>query len=262
MYKELILLINCIKNFELWYTLGITKLRIRFLRTKLGPFWEIIGTLAIISLISLIWSKLWGKNLTDFLPYLFFGYVLWKTILSVIGDANMAYHEVYKNVLENVYIHPFQLSVGLVAKNFIVFFGFLICSLIVVSVVGNLNFFSLIYLSYFIIIFFISSICISFLFGMLCLKYRDLQHSIGIVLNLAFFITPIIWEPNQLGERGQFIVDFNLIYHYVEFFRSSLIYGTVNKLTFWVVTLCTIILVLIATFISKKYSRKMIFWLI
>ena len=262
MYKELILLINCIKNFELWYNLGITKLRIRFLRTKLGPLWEIIGTLAIISLISLIWSKLWGKNLTDFLPYLFFGYVLWKTILSVIGDANMAYHEVYKNVLENVHIHPFQLSVGLVAKNFIVFFGFLTCSLIVVFVMGNLNFFSLLYLSYFIIFFFISSICVSFLFGLLCLKYRDLQHSIGIVLNLAFFITPIIWEPNQLGERGQFIVDFNLIYHYVEFFRSSLIYGTVNKLTFWVVTLCTLILVLMATFISKKYSRKMIFWLI
>ena len=262
MYRELILLINCIKNFELWYNLGITKLRIRFLRTKLGPLWEIIGTLAIISMISLIWSKLWGKNLNDFLPYLFFGYVLWKTIISIIGDANMAYHEVYKNVLENVYIHPFQLSVGLVSKNFIVFFGFLICCLFIGFFVGNLSFFSIIYLIYFIIFFFISSICISFLFGLLCLKYRDLQHSIGIILNLAFFMTPIIWEPSQLGERGQIIIDFNLIYHYIEFFRSSLLYGTVNKITFYVVTFTTLILVLFATFISKKYSRKMIFWLI
>jgi lipopolysaccharide transport system permease protein len=262
MYRELNLLINCIKNFELWYTLGITKLRIRFLRTKLGPLWEIIGTLAIISIISLIWSKLWGKNLNDFLPYLFFGYVLWKTIISIIGDANMAYHEVYKNVLENVYIHPFQLSVGLVAKNFIVFFGFLICCLFISFFVGNLSFFSIIYLFYFVIFFFISSVCLSFLFGLLCLKYRDLQHSIGIILNLAFFVTPIIWEPSQLGERGQIIVDLNLIYYYIEFFRSSLIYGTVNEITFCVVTLTTLILVLFATFISKKYSRKMIFWLI
>ncbi len=61
MYKELILLINCIKNFQLWYNLGLSKLRMRYLRTKLGPLvgnnWNISNNFYI----SLIWSKLWGK---------------------------------------------------------------------------------------------------------------------------------------------------------------------------------------------------------
>jgi len=262
MFKEFIILIKCLKDFELWYTLGLSKLRIRYLRTKLGPLWEILGTLLIISVISLIWSKLWGKDYNDFLPYLFFGYVIWKSILSIIGDANMLYHEVYKNVLENIYIHPFKLAIASVAKNFIILIGFIACCLILNIILGNFYLRSFIYLTLFIIFFFISSVCLSYLFGMLCLKFRDLQHTIGVVLNLSFFVTPVIWQPEQLGIKGQLIIDFNIIYYYIEFFRSSLINGNVDFKIFMTVFFSTLFLSLLTIIFSNKYSRKIIFWLI
>ncbi len=261
MNKEFSTFIESIKNIELWYNLAEAKLRVRFLRTKLGPLWEIVGTLIIIAFISLIWAKLWGKEFKSFLPYLFFGYVLWKTIVTMVNDANMLYHEIYKTTLENVYIHPFTLSIVIVSKHFIIFFGFILCCFIISFFTNTFNFSSIFLLIYFLFVFFLSSISLCFLLGMLCLRYRDLQHSISVILNLAFFVTPIIWEASQLGEKGKFFINMNIIYHYIEFYRSLMIYGQVNISSFMVVSIFSFILFILALYISKKFSRKVVFWL-
>ena len=93
------------------------------------------------------------------------------------------------------------------------------------------------------------------------LRYRDLQHSINVILNLAFFVTPIIWEASQLGEKGKLLVNMNIIYHFIEFYRSSMIYGQVNILSFAVVTIFSVLIFILALYISKKFSRKVVFWL-
>jgi ABC-type polysaccharide/polyol phosphate export permease len=114
MISEFKTFIITIKNYELWFNMARSKLRIRFLRTTLGPLWEVIGTLVLLLFISIIWSKLWGKDFLIFFPYLFLGFVIWKSIVSIINDATLLFSEIYKNILENVYIHPFLV---LIQKN-------------------------------------------------------------------------------------------------------------------------------------------------
>ena len=131
MINELKNLLNILNNYELWLNMARCKLRVRYLRTKLGPIWEIIGILILLLCIAFIWSKLWKEDFVEFFPYLFFGYIIWKTIVSIVNEATMLFSEIYKNLLENVYIHPFTLCVAIVCKNFFVLLGFVACSILI-----------------------------------------------------------------------------------------------------------------------------------
>ena len=179
--------LNILNNYELWLNMARCKLRIRYLRTKLGPIWEIIGTLMLLLCIAFIWSKLWKEDFFTFFPYLFFGYIIWKTIASVVNDATMLFHEIYKNLLENVYIHPFTLCIAIVCKNFFVLLGFVACSILILFFIKKFFLLSIIFLIIYLFLFFISAISLTLLLATLCLRFRDMQHAINVILALLFF---------------------------------------------------------------------------
>ena len=40
------------------------------------------------------------------------------------------------------------------------------------------------------------------LLGAFCSRFRDVPPIVGSVMQIAFFVTPIVWRPEQLGARG------------------------------------------------------------
>jgi lipopolysaccharide transport system permease protein len=119
MKKEIISLYQSLINFNLYIELANAKMRARYNRTVLGPFWEILGALLLLLLLSFLWSKLWKVTFIDFFTYLFVGYTLWRTILSSTTDACQLYSNTYTGVLKNVKINPFILAISSAYKNFI-----------------------------------------------------------------------------------------------------------------------------------------------
>ena len=89
MKEEIILFYKSLLNVNTWRELSDSKMRARYNRTVLGPFWEIFGSLFLLLLLAYLWSKLWNKDFVDFFTYLLIGYTLWRTILSTVTDACM-----------------------------------------------------------------------------------------------------------------------------------------------------------------------------
>ena len=84
------------------------------------------------------------------------------------------------------------------------------------------------------------ALCLSwlaFLFAMLCARYRDLAQIVASVLQVAFYVTPIIWMPSVLLDRmGATFLKFNPFYHLLDVIRAPLL-GVVPSLTSWLVVL-------------------------
>ena len=48
------------------------------------------------------------------------------------------------------------------------------------------------------------------LLGVVCTRFRDMPNIIASILQVAFYLTPIIWMPNLLPERaGTMLLDIN-----------------------------------------------------
>jgi ABC-type polysaccharide/polyol phosphate export permease len=260
MKKEIICLYQSLVNFDLYKELADAKMRARYNRTVLGPFWEIFGALLLLLLLSFLWSKLWNVKFIDFFTYLLVGYTLWRTILSTTTDACQLYSYTYTGVLKNVKIHPFVLAISCAYKNFLTLLMNFPLIFFILYLNNQLHFSSIFFTIFFLFLFFLSSIAASFLLAVLCLKYRDLEHTIGVLLGMVFFFTPIIWNVDQLGDNILYI-QANILYHYIYFFRSGLQNGEVNFLSIIVVAVVTFLLILLALYVSKKTNKKIAYWI-
>ncbi len=259
MINELILFIQSLKNRNLWYELAQTKMRARFNRTVLGPFWEIFGSLFLLLLLAFLWSKLWNKNFLDFFTYLYVGFSLWRIILSSVTDANGLFSITYNSLIKNIYIHPFVLCIASTYKNLVTLLLNLPLIIIILIINDQIHLMSLLYLILFLIFYFVSAICVTFLFSILCLKFRDLEHTINVFFGILFFFTPIIWEVDQLGSK-LLLIQPNILYHYIEFFRGGLINGSVNSLSIILVIITTVLLLILSLYLSKKFKNKLTYW--
>ncbi len=257
-YKEVL---STIRNFDLWFNIAISKLRVRFIRTALGPIWEIIGTMVFLIFISLIWSRLWGRAFFEYFGFLYTGYAIWKIMATTITESTFLFSELYSNALKNMRCNPISFCLGNSLKNLLILFLNLPIVIIITIYNDTISLNGILLMLIYLFLFFISATCVSFIVSTLCLKFRDLQYSVVVIMQLLFFMTPVIWDPQQISEKGRFfLVDTNIFYHYVEFFRSALLYGGVNKLSIIVVTISTLILMIVTFFLYAKIKNKIIFW--
>ena len=98
---------------------------------------------------------------------------------------------------------------------------------------------------------------------MLCARFRDVTPLLGNILQIMMFITPIFWPPEQLGNRpiASLLVDFNVMYHFVNIFRAPLL-GQVPALLSYLVVLGVTVGGWIATIvIFSRYRHRIIYWL-
>ena len=100
----------------------------------------------------------------------------------------------------------------------------------------------------------------SFLIGILCARYRDLNPTIASLVTLSFFLTPIIWNPSLIPDRA-FILLYNPFFHFVESIRAPLLGNPVAVET-WLILLSITILgwALVIPAVSKM-GRKLVYWL-
>jgi len=77
--------------------------------------------------------------------------------------------------------------------------------------------------------------CLSLIGAILCLRYRNLPQSINGLLQVAFFLTPLIWPDYFLG-RYRFLNDVNPFHHLVALIRAPLLGDATAPLT-WLVGL-------------------------
>lgn len=262
MKQPFINLIETIKNTDLWFNLAISKLRVRFIRTALGPLWEIIGTMVFLIFITIIWSNLWARPFWEFFAFLYSGYVVWKIMSTTITESTFLFSELYANALRNMQCDPMSFCLANSLKNILILFLNLPLLFLVIILNGSLTFTGICLLILYLPLFFISASCVSFIVGVICLKFRDLQYSIVVMMQLLFFITPVIWDAKQISEKHRFfLIETNPFYHYVEFFRSALSTGTVTYLNALMLLIVATLLLIVTYILYKNVRYKLVFWI-
>ena len=101
----------------------------------------------------------------------------------------------------------------------------------------------------------------SLLLGTLCARFRDVSQIIGSVLQIIFYVSPIIWMPSMLPAKADIMVlDVNPIFHLLELTRLPWL-GQSPSASNWIVC------VLLAFFgwsfticVFNKYRDRVSYW--
>ena len=58
--------------------------------------------------------------------------------------------------------------------------------------------------------------------GGLAARFRDVTVALGSLMQVSFFVTPVLWVPDQLTERAQWVVRLNPLALFLDLTRSPL----------------------------------------
>lgn len=257
-YKDVHL---AICRYDLAGTLGWQDVKQRYRRSKLGPFWLTISMGVMIGALGLVFGGIFNTPMREFLPFLAIGIILWVYISTVINEGCTAFissDAIIKQLPLPLFLHVMRViwrNAVILAHNVVIIPVLFLVFLKPLELVAFLAIPGLLLST-------LTLAWVALLAGVLCTRYRDLTQIVASVLQIAFYLTPIIWMPGLLsGRRSFFFLEMNPFYHLIEVVRAPLL-GSAPTLTNWVVSAALALVGWIITlWLHGKYKNRISYWL-
>ncbi|MEO7696252.1 MAG: ABC transporter permease [Chryseolinea sp.] len=242
---------------ELFYFFTWRDIKIKYKQTILGFLWAILQPLILMVIFTLFFGQAL-KVPSQSLPYpvfVFSGLLLWNTFSS--GLTNAANSMVNNSqIIKKIYFPRLIIPVSsiLVALfDFLMAFVLFIPILIYYSQPVNLNVIWCWPLALLLTI--IATLGPGCLLASLNVKYRDFRYIIPFVVQILFFITPVIYPVSLLDHPSlQYILALSPMYAAIELFRFPLSELPIN-LEFLIASLVSAISFLIGGLIYFKKTE-------
>lgn len=236
-------------------------IRQRYRRSILGPWWITISTGVMIACIGVIFGTLFKSPMHEFLPFLSAGLIIWGFISSAVMDATTVLIGA-EAIIKQLPIPVFTHIIRMVGRNLIVFFhNLLIFPFVCLCVQKGINW-NILYFIPGIVILTLNLLWISLLLAVICTRFRDMTQIVGSLLQIAFYVTPIIWMPSLLPARASvMLLDPNPIYHLLAIVRDPLIGLSPSLMNWFVSTGLLLIGSLLSLLLFNKYRARISYWL-
>lgn len=252
---------SAVRKYSLVGMLGWQDVRQRYRRSALGPFWLTISMGVMIGTIGIVFGQIFNSPMQEFLPFLAIGLILWGFVSSVVTEGCtgfIAAEGIIKQLPIPLFVHILRMiwrNILILAHNIVIF------PLVLLAVGKPINLVAFVAIPGFLLAL-INLIWIALILAVICARYRDLPQIVSSVLQVVFYLTPIMWMPSLLPQRaGLYLLDLNPAYHLLEIIRSPLL-GQLPTATNWVISL---LLALIgwcmAIVMYGRYKRRIAYWL-
>ncbi|MGY1857865.1 galactan export ABC transporter permease subunit Wzm/RfbD [Modestobacter sp. SYSU DS0290] len=254
------------RHRELWGHLGWQDIRQRYRRSVLGPIWISI-TMAITAIaLGLLYAGLFQNDLSVQLPNILVGFIIWGFISGCIIEGA----EVFTSNVGLITHLPAPLSVHvyrLVWRQLLFFLHNLVVYAVMLIVFPQqLHWTDLAALPALGLLV-LNGVWVALLFGIVTTRFRDLTPITQSIVQLAFFMTPIVWiyqdflnSPNPaIAERAR-LAELNPFLHFVEILRRPML-GQDQELRYWLVVLAITVLGWALTLVVlRRYRARVSYW--
>ena len=215
---------DVLASFALWRlcrTLAWSDIKGRYRGSILGPFWVTTSTAVMIGALGILYAALFAQPMHDYLPFLTLSLVLWGYLSTVTNEACACFSGADSSIRSRR--TPFLLHVGrLVLRNVIVLGHNVLVVVVVFALfrvpVGATALRALPGLG----LWLFDSIAITLLLGTLGARFRDIPPIVGSMLQIAFFISPVIWKPDLIPQAKAWM-RFNPFYSLLDVVREPIL---------------------------------------
>ncbi|MCF7983335.1 MAG: ABC transporter permease [Thiohalocapsa sp.] len=243
---------------SLWGTMGLQDIRQRYRRSVIGPFWLTISMGVMVAALGVLYGAIFGQELGDYLPYLAAGFVTWGLVSSMVLDGGRAFisgEGLIKQLNAPLSVHVYRQVWG----NLIVFLHNIWIYFLVAMWFGQYPSWTTLLVVPAIAIILVNGMWMGLLLGLLSTRFRDIPQIIGSVVQVMFFITPIIWKTDMLPGRALFL-DLNPFYYYVQLVRAPMMGHLPSLEIIAGVVLLTVLGWGAALFFYTAYRWRLAYW--
>ncbi|MGH7069472.1 MAG: ABC transporter permease [Acetobacteraceae bacterium] len=208
--------------WRLIWMLGLFDIRLRYRGSVLGPFWLTLSTAIMVAALGVLYSALFHVDLHSYLPFLALSMILWAFLSTLVSEACTCFMQAEATIRSMRM--PFFLYAGrMLVRNILVLahnIPVIVAVFLIFSIrPGLAGFYALPGFALWIL----DGIAVAFLLGAVCARFRDVPPIVASVMQIGFFISPIIWEPSILSARWRPLLPINPFYTLIEVVRGPLL---------------------------------------
>jgi lipopolysaccharide transport system permease protein len=187
--------------WRLGATLGWLDIKLKYRGSLLGPFWLTISTGVMVAAMGGLYGVLFHMDLHGYLPFLALSLVMWNAIGGLVTDACSTFTQ-SEGTIRSLRM-PFFVHVLRVVVRTIISLLHNVPVIIAVFAVFRIwpGFVAWQCLPGF-ALWTLDAMAACILLGAFCSRFRDIPPIVGSIMQIAFFVTPVVWRPEQLGAKG------------------------------------------------------------
>lgn len=245
-------------SWRLWTLLGWLEIRQRYARSKLGPFWLTVSTSVMVATIGVVYGTLFGMNIREYLPFLAIGLVMWAAFSQITTEGSVAYIN-GATYIRQMSTPKLIFILQVVWRNLVILAHNFVIVIALQVLFGCKNWLAVPLFIPGLALFLLNATWIAMLLGLLSARFRDLPQIIAALLQVVFYLTPILYRPTSLT-RFSWIVTFNPIAYLIDLVRAPLL-GIIPSTTDWSVALLMAALGWAAAlYITGRYAKRIAYW--
>lgn len=251
-------LLAAVMAYDLWSFLAWQDIKIKYRRSKIGPFWITLSMAIFCGALGVVYSQLFRTELSELLPFLSIGFVTWSFIASCLGEMpnlfieNSSYIKEMQMNLLTIHLRALTRSIIILCHNLLIVLG------VYVYFGISPGWPVLLVFPGFVLVL-LNLVAIGIALSIVGARFRDTSQITQNILQVGFFVTPIFWLPRLLPE-GSWVIAINPLAHFIDLVRSPLL-GHFPQFVSWeggILSLVMSTTIAVATYRSK--SGRIAFW--
>jgi len=246
-------------RFNVSYTIAMEDLRLRYRRTLFGVLWLTATFSLFIAAKTFVFGGLMAVPLKEYTLYMSTAFLVWGFINATMTDACTVWINAEAwirgvNVPKSTFVYQ------VICRNFVTSgYSALAVAVIFALFKHQFTWHALVSIPA-VIVLLLNAGWVTFFFGVVATRYRDIIHLIRTAMGIMFFVTPILWIPSTMGPKFELFSLYNPFAHMIAIVRDPLVYGTSNPIS-WIVCLSFAIIGWgISFLLFAKYRNRLVFW--
>src|SRR4051794_1849662 len=251
---------DSIRYRELIWALALKELKVRYKRSVLGFLWALLNPMLLMLVLTVVFSSVLKMNIPHYaifllsmiLPWTFFSQSLAYAAESVVGNGDL---------LKKIRVAKVVFPLAAVASNMINLLLSLIPLILIVLVMGHPFYITWLYLPVPLLALTIFTIGATFFFAAANVYYRDVAHILQVVLQVWFYITPILYSIDFFPAQYRWIFKLNPLIFVMNGFRLSVYYGLLPTAQSILASfVCAFLALFIGFAVFRRYQDQFVYY--
>lgn len=230
----------------------------RYRGSILGPLWLTLSTAVMLGALGFLYAKLFRIDMTDYLPWLTVSLIVWNTLNQTVTDATTSLTGA-EGIIRQMPLPYSVHALRVVMRNAIIAAHNLPLIAVIFVIFGVVPSWTALLAIPGFILMAVGGFAASIFLGMACARFRDIPPIIGSLMQVAFFVSAVIWKPSMVGHWEPYL-PINPVFAVMEVIRAPIM-GSTGSLVLWGSAIAwTAILVAASWVFFVRFRGRIAFW--
>ncbi len=254
------LVLGAFRYRELIWALAMKELKIRYKRSALGFLWALLNPLLLMIVYTIVFSTIMVMKIPHYaifllsvlIPWTFFSQSMSYAAESIVGNADL---------IKKVRVPKSVFPIAAVVSNVINFLLSLIPLALLVIALGHPFYATWLFLPVPLLALTIATVGATFFFATANVFYRDVAHILQIILQIWFYVTPILYRIDFFPPNYRWLFKLNPLIFVMNDFRMSIYVGRLPEMkSVFASFVCAFLALFLGLAIFRKYESEFVYY--